>query len=88
METRLERNKRLKKQKRLKRIKRLNILLLITALILSLEIVNQSIIDLDCMEDPKILGFDMETRELCFFGKTYIIDFSFLKNIKDQFLVF
>lgn len=89
METRLERNRRLKKQRRIKRVKRAYILILFLILILGLEIVNQNIIELDCLDNPNIFRFDIDTKKLDFFGKSYIIDLSILKKLlKDRFSVF
>lgn len=89
METRLERNKRLKKQKRIKMVKGAYILILFLILILGIEIVNQNIIELDCLDNPNIFRFDIDTKKLDFFGKSYIIDFSIIKKLlKDRFSVF
>lgn len=79
METRLERNKRLKKQRLIKRMKGFYILVLFLLLILGLEIVNQNIIELDCLENPSIFRFDISTKKLDLLGKSYIIDLSFMK---------
>ncbi|MDR7857102.1 hypothetical protein [Tissierella sp.] len=85
METRLERNKRLSKSKRINRMKKLCILLLFAILLLSIEIVNQNIVDLNCFENPNIIRFDIKKMELDFFGKSYVIDLSIIKKfIKDQ----
>lgn len=80
METRLERNKRLRKEKRIKRAKRLCILLLLGFLILGLEIVNQNIVELNCLDNPNIFRLNIKTRQLDFFGKSYIIDLNVIKN--------
>lgn len=89
METRLERNKRYKKERRMQRVKRIYIFILLIFLVLGIEIVNQNIVELNCLENPNILRFSMETKTLDFFGKSYIIDLKYLINlIKDQFLVF
>ncbi len=86
METRLERNKRLNKSIRIKRMKKLCILLVFSLLILSIEIVNQNIIELDCLENPNIIRVDIKTKEIDFFGKSYIIDLNVIRNLlKDQF---
>ncbi len=89
METRLEKNKRLRKEKRIKRVKKFYILILFLLLILGLEIVNQNIVELDCLDNPNIFRVDINTNTLDFFGKSYVIPLSFLKKLlKDQFLVF
>ncbi|MSU02913.1 hypothetical protein [Tissierella pigra] len=89
METRLERNKRYKKQRRIERVKRIYILILLIFLVLGIEIVNQNIVELNCLENPNIFRFSVETKTLDFFGKSYTIDFKYLINLlKDQFLVF
>jgi hypothetical protein len=86
METRLEKNKRISKAKRIRRMKKLCILLLFAIFLMGIEIVNQNIIYLNCIENPNIIRFDMEKKELDFFGKPYIIDLSIIKKyIKDQF---
>ncbi|WP_406242273.1 hypothetical protein ACF3M2_17620 [Tissierella carlieri] len=81
METRLERNKRLKKQRRINRVKKFYILILFLLLILGLEIVNQNIVELDCLDNPNILRFDINTKKLDLFGKSYIIDLSFIRKV-------
>ncbi|WP_353096095.1 hypothetical protein [Tissierella praeacuta] len=89
METRLERNRRLRRENRKKRIKKFYVLVLFLLLILGIEIVNQNIIALDCLDNPNIFRININTRTLDFFGESYIIDFSYLKKLlKDQFLVF
>jgi hypothetical protein len=89
METRLERNKRYKKERRMQRVKKFYIFILLILLILGIGMVNQNIIELNCLENPNILRFSMETKTLDLFGKSYIIDFKYLLNLlKDQFLVF
>lgn len=86
METRLERNKRLSKLVRIKRMKKICFLLVFILLILSIQIVNQSIIELDCLENPNIIRIDIETKEIDFFGKSYIIDLDIIRYLfKDQF---
>lgn len=89
METRLERNRRIRRENRKKRIKKFYVLILLLLLILGIEIVNQNIIALDCLDNPNIFRININTRTLDFFGESYIIDFSYLKRLlKDQFLVF
>jgi len=86
METRLERNKRLNKSLRIKRMKKFCIFVLFLILILSIEIVNQNIVELNCLENPNIIRFDINTKEIDFFGKRYIIDLNTIRNLlKDQF---
>lgn len=80
METRLEKYKKLKKVKRINRLKRFCIIILLILLFLSLEIVNRSMVELYDRKDSSIINFDMETKELNIFGKTYIIDLSLFKN--------
>lgn len=89
MGTRLERNKLLRKQRRISVLKRLCIISLIILFILGIDIVNQNIIELDCLDNPNIIKFNMESREFDLFGVTYVIDFNLLKNfLKDHFVVF
>lgn len=86
METRLEKNKRLNKLIRIKRLKRICIFLVFILLILGIEIVNQKIIELDCLDNPNIIRIDIKTKEIDFFGKSYIIDLDIIRNLlKDQF---
>lgn len=83
METRLEKNKRIKRNKRIKKAKRLCVLMLLVILILGIEIVNQNIIELDCLENPNILRFDINAREVDLFGKTFVMDYELLDRIKN-----
>lgn len=86
METRLERNKRLRKNRRIKRIKSFIILVTIILLIFGIKKVNQTIVDLNCIDNTNIVGFNYKTKELDFFGKSYIIHLKEIKNLlKDQF---
>ncbi|NLY86386.1 MAG: hypothetical protein GX077_08560 [Tissierellia bacterium] len=89
METRLERNRRIRREKRIKRAKRLCILLLLIFLILGLEIVNQNIVELNCLDNPNIFRFDLKKRQLDIFGESYIIDLDIIRNLlKTSSLVF
>ncbi len=86
METRLERNKRLRKNRRIKRIKSFIILVTIILLIFGIKKVNQTIVDLNCIDNANIVRFNYKTKELDFFGKSYIIHLKKIKNLlKDQF---
>lgn len=80
METRLDRNKKMKKRKRIKKMKFIFVLILFGFMVQGLMIVNQNIIDLKCIENPTILDFDFNTKELNLFGKAYILDFKILKE--------
>lgn len=80
METRLERNIRVKKLKRKKRAKRFCILILFSLLVFGVTVVNQTIVELNCLDNPTIISFDLESRELDLLGKTYVIDLSVLKK--------
>lgn len=80
METRLEKYKRLKKLKRINRLKRFCIIILLILSLFCLGIVNQSMVDLYGVKYSTIINFDIETKELNIFGKTYIIDLSLLRN--------
>ncbi|NLV89293.1 MAG: hypothetical protein GX021_08035 [Tissierellia bacterium] len=80
METRLERNLRIRKEKRIKRAKRLCILLLFIFLYLGLQIVNQNIVELNCLDNPTIFRLDLKTRQIDIFGDTYIIDLDIIKD--------
>lgn len=80
MGARLERNKRRRREKRIKRVKRLCILVLLVFLILGLEMVNQNIVELNCLDNPIIFRFDLKARQLDLFGESYIIDLDIIKN--------
>lgn len=81
LETRLERNKRLRKQKLSKRLKTITILLLIILMTLGLNIVNATIVELNCLDNPILLRFDLKNNYLNLLGKTYYIDLKILQNI-------
>lgn len=78
METRLERNKRLRKQNRLRRF---CLFILFILLVIGIDIVNQSFVELNSLDNQRIVGFDIKTGEFCILGKTYFIDLSFLKKL-------
>ena len=77
METRLERNRRLRKQNRFRRF---CLFILIILLVIGIDIVNQSLVELNSLDNQRIIEFDIKTGEFSILGKTYIIDLSFLKN--------
>lgn len=80
METRLERNKRVKRSRRGKKVKRFFILILFSMLVFGVIKVNQNIVELNCLENSTLFGFDLKSRELDLFGKTYVIDLSIFKE--------
>lgn len=80
METRLEKNKKKKKHKRIRKVKGIFILILFGCMLLGLTIVNQNIVELQCLENPTILRFDFKTRKLDLLGKTYVVDLKILKE--------
>lgn len=81
METRLERNKKLKGRKRIKKFKLIFIFILFGFMVLGLTVVNENIIELQCLDNPTIFNFDYKTRKLDLLGKTYLIDLKILKEI-------
>lgn len=81
METRLERNKRLRKEKRFFKIKGLAIFILICITLYGVNIVNNSIVDLNCLENSNLFYYDYTTGKFDLFGKTYLIDLNTIKNL-------
>lgn len=81
LETRLEKNKRIKKQKKLKTFKVLIMFTLIYFMIVGLNVVNNTIIQLNLMDYPILLRYDLNNRSFDFLGKTYFINLEPLKNI-------
>lgn len=80
METRLERNKKRKSRKRVNKFKLFFIFVLFGFMVLGLTVVNENIVDLQCLENPTILKFDFKTRKLDLLGKTYVVDLKILKE--------
>lgn len=80
METRLERNKKRKTRGKIKKIKLFFILILFSFMLLGLRIVNENIVELQCLENPTIFKFDYKTRKLDLLGKTYLVDLKILKE--------
>ena len=52
-------------------------------MVVGIDIVNQNIIELNCLENPNILRFDIDSKEVDVFGETYIMDLNFLDKIKN-----
>ncbi|MFA7411999.1 MAG: hypothetical protein WCZ27_07045 [Tissierellaceae bacterium] len=90
MGSRLDRNKARRKQRLVSRMKRLCILALLVLFIMGIEIVNQNIVYLDCLDNPNILRWNPKTGQLDFFGVSYILDLSFIKKFikRPVFVVF
>lgn len=80
METRLERNKKRKSRKRIKKLKLFFIFILFGFMVLGLTIVNENIVELQCLDNPTIFKFDFKTRKLDLLGKTYVVDLRILKE--------
>lgn len=80
METRLERNKKKKNRKRIKKLKLFFILILFGFMVMGLTVVNENIVNLQCLDNPTIFKFDFETRKLDLLGKTYRVDLKILKE--------
>lgn len=86
METRLERNERRKKKRMKKKIKFIILCCFFLLFIFSMDIVNDTIKELDCLENTTILEINIESKSMGLFGKTYNIDFNKLKKLlEDRF---
>ena len=80
METRLARNVKNKNRKRIKKLKLFFIFILFGFMVLGLIVVNENIVNLQCLDNPTIFKFNFETRKLDVLGKTYRIDLKILKE--------
>lgn len=83
METRLEKRKIQRKNKRKKSIKKLFIVILLSILILGLKVVNESIVKIT-LEDSHLLYYERDTNTLDILGKSFILDFSFIKKLEQK----
>lgn len=81
METRLEKRKKRRKLRRIRKAKILFILILFGFTLFGLNMVNQNIVRLECLENPTMFKMDFKTGEIDLFGKTYIVDLKILKEI-------
>lgn len=79
MESRLEKYKKRRKQGFIKLLKGFVLLWLGTLLMISLFKVNQTIVDLNVLENTKILELDLRDRALTILGETYVFNKNFLK---------
>lgn len=74
METRLEKNKRKKRRKIKKMVKSIIFLMIIFSMIIGINMVNNTIKSLNCMENTKLLSFNLKNHNLEFLGKKYLLD--------------
>ncbi len=81
METRLEKNKRRRKERWIRRFKSFLILIIIVLLIIGIEMVNETIVELDCIDNPNIVRFNLNSNKIDIFGESYIFDFKEIKKI-------
>lgn len=81
METRLEKNKRRRKERWIRRFKSFLILIIIVLLIIGIEMVNETIVKLDCIDNPNIVRFNLNSNKIDIFGESYIFDFKEIKKI-------
>lgn len=79
MESRLERYKKRRKEGYLKLLKGFVLLWLGSLLVFSLFKVNQSIVDLNVLENAKILDLDLRDKALTILGETYVFNKNILK---------
>lgn len=80
MESRLEKNLRRKKANKKRKLKFIAIFCLFIFLLFAIGMVNQRIVDLDCMENPTIIRINVDSKTVEWFGQVYEFDF---KKVKD-----
>ena len=81
MGARLEKYKERKKSKFINLLKFNSIFLLFCLMILFLFTVNETIIALNCMENPNLLSFDLQNNVLNVMGKSYYLNLSLISNL-------
>ncbi len=79
MESRHERYKKRRKEDFIKLLKGFILLWLGTLLIFSLFKVNQTIVDLNVLDNSKMLELDLRDRALTILGETYVFNKNFSK---------
>ncbi len=72
MESRLEKYKKRRKENFIKLLKSLVLLSLSSLLIFSLFRVNETIVDLNLLDNARILDLDLKDREFTILGETYV----------------
>lgn len=77
----MERYKRLRKEKFIRRIKFFIIFLIISVMSCGLYIVNNSIKDLDLIENDNLIRIDRNNNTIDLLGKSYYIDFQIIKKV-------
>lgn len=81
MGTRMERYKERKKTKFINLLKFNMLFLLFVLMVIFLFTVNETIIALNCMENPILLSFDFKNNLIYVMGKSYYINLSFISNL-------
>lgn len=84
MGTRIEKNKRKRKEKRIKFARGILFILSCFLFILSIFAVDQSFNELMCLDNKRVLCFELVDKKIIFqiFGKDYKLDFSKIGNFK------
>ncbi|NLJ98413.1 MAG: hypothetical protein GX320_04000 [Tissierellia bacterium] len=80
METRMEKRKRNRKEKRKAFYKLMVVLIILCMSVYGIKVVNQTIADLDYLENPNIFNLNIKEGKVDLFGKSYYIDLKILKE--------
>lgn len=80
LETRIEKRKKERQKNRIKFYKFIILLLTFGALYTGIKIVNDNIIYLDYLKNPRIFNLNIKEKKLDLFGESYFIDLKILKK--------
>lgn len=76
----MEKRKRNRKEKRKNFYKLMVVLIILCMSVYGIKVVNQTIADLDYLENPNIFNLNIKEGKVDLFGKSYYIDLKILKE--------
>lgn len=76
----MEKRKRNRKEKRKAFYKLMVVLIILCMSVYGIKVVNQTIADLDYLENPNIFNLNIKEGKVDLFGKSYYIDLKILKE--------
>lgn len=84
METRTERYKRIRKEKFMRRFKFMVIVIIGCSFVYGLYVVNGTVKEFDIIHNDSLIEFDIANSRVNLLGKSYYIDFQFIKKVFNQ----
>ncbi len=84
METRTEKYKRIRKEKFVRRFKFMTIMIIISTFAYGLYLVNDTVKEFDLIHNDSLIELDVNNSRLNLLGKSYYIDFQFIKKVFRQ----